>query len=186
MVVVGHRGHGGFAGLLGSVSQRVATRATGPVVVVPGRPLAPAGPVVAGVDGSPSAQHALELGFEAAWRRGCGLVAVRGYPLPIPSYAVDMAMPLYDEDAVRQAEAHDLDATLAPWREKHPTVAVKAHIMPGNPAQNLIDVSGGAGLLIVGSRGYGAFVGTILGSVGLQLLHHVACPVMIVHSGQIE
>lgn len=188
MVVVGNRGHGGFAGLLlGSVSQQVATtRATGPVVVVRGRPFAPAGPVVVGVDGSPSAQHALELGFEEARRRGCGLVAVRGYPLPMPSYAVDMAVPLYGEDAVRQAEAHDLDARLAPWREKHPTVAVKARIMPGNAAQNLIDASGEAGLLIVGSRGHGAFVGTILGSVGLQLLHHAACPVMIVHSGQIE
>jgi nucleotide-binding universal stress UspA family protein len=187
LVVVGNRGHGGLASLLlGSVSERVATRATGPVVVVRGRPLAPAGPIVVGVDGSPSAQHALELGFEEARRRGCGLVAVRGYPLPIPPYAVDVAMPLYDEDAVRQAEAHDLEATLAPWLEKYPAVAVKAHMMPGNPAQNLIDMSSEAGLLIVGSRGHGAFVGTILGSVGLQLLHHAACPVMIVHSGQIE
>ena len=187
MVVVGNRGHGGLASLLlGSVSQQVATGATGPIVVVRGRAVAPVGPVVVGVDESPSARDALELGFQEAQRRGCGLVAVRVYPLPIAPYAADTAVPLYDEDAVRQAEAHDLDATLAPWREKHPAVVVKAHIGPGSPAQNLIDVSTRAALLIVGSRGYGALVGTIVGSVGLQLLHHADCPVMIVHSERIR
>ncbi len=185
MVVVGNRGHVGFVrALLGSVSRQVTTRATGPVVVVRGRTVAPAGPIVVGVDGSPSARHALELGFSEARRRGCGLVAVRGYPLPVPSHTADTAVPLYDEDAVRQAEARDLDATLAPWRERHPTVVVKVHIRPGDPAQNLIEMSGGAGLLIVGSRGHGAIVGAILGSVGMRLLGHADCPVMIVHSGR--
>jgi nucleotide-binding universal stress UspA family protein len=166
MVVVGACGHGGFASLLlGSVSQQVATRASGP-------------------DGSPSAQLALKLGFDEAQRRDCGLVAVRGYRLPIPSHTADMPAPHHDQDAVRQAEAHDLDATLTPWRDKHPTVGVKTHIRPGSPAHTLVDISSEAGLLIVGSRGHGALVGTIIGSVGLQLLRHADCPVMIVHSGQ--
>jgi nucleotide-binding universal stress UspA family protein len=44
----------------------------------------------------------------------------------------------------------------------------------------LIDVSREAALVIVGSRGHGALVGSLLGSVGQQLLHHADCPVMIV------
>jgi nucleotide-binding universal stress UspA family protein len=183
MVVVGNRGHGGFASLLlGSVSQQVATHAAGPVVVVRGRADAPSCPIVVGVDGSPSAQRALELGFEEAQCRDCALSAVRGYTTPIPPRGVDVPPLLYDEDAVREAAAEDLNAALAPWREKYPTVAVEALIGPGSPAKNLVELSGEAGLLIVGSRGHGALVGSLLGSVGQQLINHADCPVMIVHS----
>ena len=100
MVVVGNRGHGGFAGLLlGSVSQQVATHAAGPVVVVRGRADAPPGPIMVGVDGSPSAQRALHFGFEEAQRRDCELVAVRSYPVPIPPRGGDVPPLLYDQDA---------------------------------------------------------------------------------------
>ena len=185
MVVVGNRGHGGFASLLlGSVSQQVATHAAGPVVVVRGRTDAPPGPIVVGVDGSPSAQRALELGFEEAYRRDCELVAVRSYPVPFPPRGNAVPPLLYDEDSVSKAAADDLNAALAPWRDSKPTVPVRAVVGPGSPAKNLVDLSSDAGLLIVGSRGHGALVGSLLGSVGLQLLHHADCPVMIVHSGQ--
>jgi nucleotide-binding universal stress UspA family protein len=63
-------------------------------------------------------------------------------------------------------------------------VRVKTLVAPGSPAQNLIDVSREAALVIVGSRGYGPLVGSLLGSVGQQLLHHAECPVMIVHPDQ--
>jgi nucleotide-binding universal stress UspA family protein len=78
LLVVGNRGAGGVAGLLlGSVSQQVATHAKVPVVVVRGRSAAADGPVVVGVDGSPSAGTALGLAFEAALARGTGVVAIR-------------------------------------------------------------------------------------------------------------
>jgi nucleotide-binding universal stress UspA family protein len=58
---------------------------------------------------------------------------------------------------------------------------VKTLTEPGSPAKNLAEVSRDAALLIVGSRGHGELVGSLLGSVGQQLLHHAGCPVMIVH-----
>jgi nucleotide-binding universal stress UspA family protein len=183
MLVVGNRGRGGFASLvLGSVSQHVATHATGPVVVVRGRADTASGPIVVGVDGSASAQRALALGFDEAQRRGCDLLAVLSYPLP--PYAMDVTPLPYDPDAAWHDAASCLDAAVTPWRDKYPTVPVKTLAEPGSPARNLIDVSGNATLLIVGNRGHGALVGSLLGSVGQQLLHHADCPVMIVHAEQ--
>lgn len=183
MVVVGNRGHGGFASLLlGSVSQQVATHATVPVVVVRGRAGLAGEPIVVGVDASPSAQQVIELAFEQAQQRGSALTAVRTYTLPIPPRGADTPPLLYDQDAVREAAAGELHSALAPWREKYPAVAVQAVIGLESPAQYLVERSHGAALLIVGSRGHGALAGTLLGSVGLQLLHHADCPVMIVRS----
>jgi nucleotide-binding universal stress UspA family protein len=185
VLVVGNRGRGGFASLLlGSVSQRVATHAGGPVVVVRGRADTASGPVVVGVDGSVAAQRALALGFDEAQRRGTGLLALSSYQVPMPVYEMDIAPLPYDQDAAQRDAARDLDATLTPWRDKYPTVPVQTVTEPGSAAKNLVDVSGDAALLIVGNRGHGALVGSLLGSVGQQLLHHAGCPVMIVHPEQ--
>jgi nucleotide-binding universal stress UspA family protein len=185
MLVVGNRGRGGLASLLlGSVSQHVVTHATGPVVVVRGRAVHRPGPVVVGVDDAASAQHTLALGFDEAHLRGCGLLAVHCCPMPMPPYGMDMPALPYDPDAVWWDAARDLDAILAPWRDKYPTVPVDALTRPGSPAKNLRTVSGDASLLIVGSRGYGTLVGSLFGSVGRQLLHHADCPILIVHPGE--
>jgi nucleotide-binding universal stress UspA family protein len=182
MLVVGNRGRGGFASLLlGSVSQRVATHATGPVVVVRGRTGRRSGPIVVGVADRASAQHTLAPGFDEAQLRGCGLLAVHSCPMPMPPYAMDMPALPYDPDAVWRDAARELDAILMPWRDKYPAVPVKTLTRPGSPAKNLVDVSGDAALLIVGSRGHGELVGSLFGSVGQQLLHHADCPVLIVH-----
>jgi nucleotide-binding universal stress UspA family protein len=50
----------------------------------------------------------------------------------------------------------------------------------GHPAQVLIDQSEEAGLLVVGSRGHGAFTGMMLGSVSLYCVTHAHCPVVVV------
>jgi nucleotide-binding universal stress UspA family protein len=157
MIVVGNRGQGGFASLLlGSVSQQIATHATRPVVVVRGRPDTARGPIVVGVDGSPSAERALELAFDEAQRRGCPLTALHGYHLPIPPRGVEVPSLLYDQNAVREAAANDLNTALAPWRDKHPTVDVRARVGLGSPAKHLVELSSDAGLLIVGSGAHSA------------------------------
>ncbi|MEU8233172.1 universal stress protein [Actinoplanes sp. NPDC048967] len=183
VVVVGSRGLGGFTSLLlGSVGQGVAMHAPCPVVVVRGRAKADRGPVVVGAAQSPEAPAAIALAFAEAATRGCALLAVRTYRTPVPPWSPDLlplVQPSEQQEAAERAELRDL---LVPWREKYPEVPVETLVARDDAAQLLIDLSHTAQLVVVGNRGRGSLAGTLLGSVGLRLLHHAGCPVMIMRS----
>jgi nucleotide-binding universal stress UspA family protein len=53
-------------------------------------------------------------------------------------------------------------------------------VIEGPPARVLIDASQNADLLVVGSRGHGAFAGMLIGSVSQHCVHHASCPVVVV------
>jgi nucleotide-binding universal stress UspA family protein len=178
MVVVGNRGRGGFTGLLlGSVSQHVAAHASGPVVVVRSRTIRPDGPVVVGVDDVIGSDHTLAVAFEEATLSGTRLVLLHTYHLVVRTWGL---APEVEDAYVRLAvESNRLAAVVAPWREKFPTMQVQTVAAEGQAAARLVDASATAQLVVVGSRGHGGFAGLLLGSVGLHLLHHAECPVLI-------
>lgn len=180
LVVLGHRGHGGFVGLLlGSVAMSVASHASCPVVVVR-QPGDDRGPVVVGVDGSPTSETALAFAFDVAARRQVPLVAVHTwFDLEVEPKLVAMI----DLDAVLEQERELLAERLAGWSEKYPDVEVRRHVARDQPAWSLVEQSASAGLVVVGTRGRGTIAGTLLGSVSQAVLHHAKCPVAIVRPG---
>ncbi|MET8148589.1 universal stress protein [Actinoplanes sp. NPDC049668] len=181
LMVLGHRGRGGFAGLgLGSVSQRVATHAKCPVVVVRGDGDFVEGPVVVGVDDSPAADHVLATAFEVAAGRGCALTVVRAYLPSIPPWLARVRAAEVETPEQDTAERARLEGDLAPWRDKYPDVPVEIMLTHDSAASALVGLSSRACLVIVGSHGHGVLAGALLGSAGLQLLHHASCPVYIV------
>jgi nucleotide-binding universal stress UspA family protein len=177
MIVLGNRGRGGFGSLLlGSVSQQVATHASGSVVVVRGHGEAANGPVVVGVDDSDAAGYALGVAFEEAAARGTGVVAVRAYPAVESAWGMQDVPPVV-ADPDEQLEVLDVD--VAPWHDKYPEVEVETVAVEGPPARTLLGRAGEGQLVVVGTRGHGGFAGLLLGSVGQQLLHHADVPVLI-------
>jgi len=170
LIVLGSRGRGGFAGLrLGSVSLRVATHAPCPVAVVRGTPVAGA-PVFAGIHGSPATDHVLETAFEAAVARAAALVVVRAFAPAKQPWAPP------DQDDV---ERDRIEEQLAPWRQKFPDVPVEIRLAHETVAATLENASAEGQLMIVGSHSRGVVRGALLGSTGLHLLQHAACPVLI-------
>ncbi|MER7281910.1 universal stress protein [Dactylosporangium sp. NPDC000244] len=184
-VVVGNRGHGGFAGLLlGSVGVQVAAHAPCPVVVVrdADRPAgSEAGRVVVGIDGSHDAGDALGYAFEHASASASGLTAVLAYRWPGSVTRPDDLLPLtYDADDLAAEEERTLAESVAGWREKFPDVDLRTSAVRGRAAGVLVERSAGARLLVVGSRGRGGFAGLLLGSVSQVAIHHAACPVAVI------
>jgi nucleotide-binding universal stress UspA family protein len=180
LVVLGHRGHGGFASLLlGSVASTVVAHAQAPVVVVrPGDESEPAGPgpVVVGVDGSESARAALEFGFAQAQRHGVSLQVVHAYQPPPTSWLADIN---YDPAEIEAGEQHELYRTVRPVQERYPDVPVSYSVVVGHPAGCLLEAAAGASLLVVGSRGRGGFTGLLLGAVSQQVVRHATSPVAV-------
>jgi nucleotide-binding universal stress UspA family protein len=58
--------------------------------------------------------------------------------------------------------------------------SVNVRMLNGFPVKELIDASHDADLVVVGSRGGGGFGRLALGSVSSQVIHHAACPVVVV------
>jgi nucleotide-binding universal stress UspA family protein len=183
VVVVGARGHGGFAGLLlGSVSQHAARHAACPVVTV----RAPRDPdshrVVVGVDGSVSAEKALTYALDHAQLRNSEVTAILGWRGPT-LHGIGVAVPIAQDATQQQQQRHhqdQLEDWLAPWRTKFPDVKLVGEAIPGHAGRLLIDASQHASLVVVGSRGRGAFTGLLLGSVSQTVLDHAHCPVAVV------
>jgi nucleotide-binding universal stress UspA family protein len=67
---------------------------------------------------------------------------------------------------------------------------VVRHVAHGDPAEILLRVFAGAGVLVIGSRGRGrgrgrgAFAGMLLGSVSQYVVAHATCPVSVLHASR--
>ncbi len=172
----------GAAVLVGSTTVAVATNATCPVVAWRGDVTAPTTqPIVIGVDGDDDSRVAISAAFEIAQRLGVRIVAVHAWSAR--RSVGDVALPfMIDWDAVQADERARLETTLAPWTRQYPEVDVTYVVDRDKPSRALLDHSGDAQLVVIGSRGHGPLVGTLLGSTGLNLLHHSLIPTMICRS----
>ena len=178
MIVVGSRGHGALAGLLGSVSAGMAQRAHCPVAVIhdedPTLPHPAQAPVLVGIDGSPSSERATAIAFDEASRRQVDLIALHAW-----SDAAARDFPGFDWTSMKLAEDEVLAERLAGWQERYPDVKVLRLVVCDHPARQIIEHSQEAQLVVVGSHGLGGFAGMLLGSVSAAVVQTVRIPVIV-------
>jgi len=138
--------------------------------------------IVVGVDGSASADEALRFAALEAKLRGARLRMVTVWHLSVAVYgamgpAVVDSGERYEEEANRVL--YDASERLA---EELVGIEVERVVREGRAASSLVYEAHEASLLVVGSRGHGAFVGVLIGSVSKECANHSSCPVVIVRA----
>ncbi|SMC94803.1 universal stress protein [Lentzea albidocapillata] len=180
LMVLGSQGLGGVTGLLvGSTALALASHGQCPLVVVRGT-THPEGPVVVGVDGSPTSEAAVAFAFEAASMRGVSLTAVMSWDNLMIGSDYDASQFTFSWDHVEEEEQRLLAQRLAGWQEKYPDVRVDRVVLRDRPVRALMRFGEQAQLLVVGSHGHGGFAGMLLGSTSQALVYHAPCPLAIV------
>lgn len=189
LLVLGHRGHGGFASmLLGSVTLQTAARATCTLIVVRGQQDAVErrhGRIVLGVGGSDGGDPDLggpaeEFAFAKAAAWGARLEAVHAWHnMPDPYLLYGPGMTALTEARHMRARRL-LEAAVADAAAAHPGVRVQLEPRVGGSHAILLEAAQGADLLVVGARRRHGWAGLQLGPVNHAVLHHAPCPVALV------
>ncbi|MBO2447943.1 universal stress protein [Actinomadura barringtoniae] len=183
LIVLGTRGTGGFDDLrVGSAAAQVPAHADRPVIVVPPGELAPRRDgvrIVAGVDGSPASEAALDFAFAEAELRDLPVTAVCAWWDPSAMSGPDN-VPFTDPEALKSNVKGKFEQAVSRAKDKHPKVSAETRFVMRKPQQALTDIARGATLLVVGNRGLGAAPQELLGAVTRTVLHNTPCPMTIV------
>lgn len=180
LIVVGSAHHGRLGRLLtGDVGRGVVQAAPCPVAIAPAGFDQHRGELVrvaVGFDNSPEAHAALDLA--AAWtaEHRLALTAVVAWDLPALAFTgtaeTALVGPLAEEELARATEAAERAVASIP--------GATVRVVRGEATHVLTEAADAADILVVGSRGWGPAHHVAVGSTADHLMHHAACPVVIV------
>jgi nucleotide-binding universal stress UspA family protein len=143
-----------------------------------------AGTIVVGVDGSESSKRAVAWAADQAVAERRALTLAHAIHAVTPAY-VDAAI-VYPEEArsILMSEgrkilgaAHKQVEATAPDLEVHEVLEFL------DPREMLLEMSQDAAMMVLGSRGRGQIRSLLLGSVGVALVRHAHCPVVVHRPG---
>ena len=140
--------------------------------------------IVVGVDGSDHSRGALGWAMREANLRQVPLEVVTVHPTPArPATEIYWGIRTlpensFDPDLARSAVQQFVDQVASDIGGTLPDVTIT--VVTGDVAEELVNASNDADMLVVGSRGSGGFARLLMGSVSSQVSHHAACPVVII------
>lgn len=150
--------------------------------------VAPPAPIVVGTDGSAASEPAVRFALQEAGLRGTGLRAVCAYDFTARYRGIAWPTGSGVSDVDAQLREVTLDAVTTSLAEIQKQlggapVEVEVRAEQGRPSQVLLDASEDACLLVVGTRGSGAWGRLTLGSTSTEVVHHARLPVVVVPAG---
>ncbi len=138
--------------------------------------------ITVGLDGSAHSGRTLAWAVEEAAARKAPLTVIAvhevasnhwtGHPVIYPGDQPEL-------EKIRQAAEEMTQKAVHEAGEPGPA-SVTVRAVSGLAAAELINASGEADLIVVGSRGGGGFGKLMLGSVSSKVLHHAHCPVVVI------
>lgn len=139
------------------------------------------GSIVVGTDGSASGEHALLWAAEQAHLEHRSLMIVHAIGAQSMAwsggYGVDMGVM---REALESEGRAVLDRAVDAVRLKFPDLEIHDTLPFSDPRQALLDLSTGATMVVVGSRGLGPVGRLVLGSVSVAVSRHASCPVVVI------
>ncbi len=131
-----------------------------------------------GVDGSAGSDAAIAwaAAYAVAHRRPLTIVHGAGAPV-VTDFVTDIV------EARKQLRIHGrrvADHALGLAQKAGPGLDIDVHVELQEPRSLLAEAAEGAHLLVLGSRGHGAVLSLLLGSVSVALAAHAPCPVAVV------
>jgi nucleotide-binding universal stress UspA family protein len=138
--------------------------------------------IIVGIDGSTHSERALEWAVHEAALRQVPLRVITIFRRAISHWGAGPVTYPQEHAAAMQARDAAQDATdkaLAHAGDVRPK-SVTVEAFGGIPAEELVNASKDADMIVVGSRGAGGFARLLVGSVGSQVVHHAHCPIVVI------
>ncbi|MGW6058090.1 universal stress protein [Streptomyces sp. NPDC055189] len=132
--------------------------------------------ITAGIDGSPESLDAAAWAAREALRRALPLHLIHAYEQP----SERSRLPEIEVPSHRESGA--LDRAVLGLSRAYPTLGILDEQVTGPPVRALTTAAESSALLVLGSRGFGAIAGVLVGSVALAVAARAPCPVVLVRT----
>ncbi|MGA5651155.1 universal stress protein [Streptomyces seoulensis] len=132
-------------------------------------------PITAGVDGTDESLAALDWAAREAVRRGLPLRVVHAWE--------EIGELPADRDTQRAWAEEGIGRAVGALTERHPGLDAALELTEDDAVDALLAAGADAEELVLGTRGHGAVVGFLLGSVGLRVVAETTRPVILVRAG---
>jgi nucleotide-binding universal stress UspA family protein len=141
-------------------------------------------PIIVGIDESEAADAALRWAARESAQHKVPLTIVHARSVPV-TYGPGLVLAQDQVNAYREAGRLALVAAteiVDELRDEIGDVDFRTELIAGPTIPTLLDLSRGARMVVVGSRGLGAFRRGLLGSVSTAVARHAHSPVAVIHS----
>ncbi len=139
-------------------------------------------PVLVGYNSKKHSREALHWAAEEALHRAAALVVL--FAADYPGMTLPPGPGRFEFEAGALDAAREVtDIGVAEARGAYPDLIAIGRTVPTSPTQALVEESAEASLLVIGSRGRGSVLATLLGSISFAVASSAHCPVVVVKEG---